>query len=296
MCYLWRKPAKEPGYINANDCYRFIPTLKEFGKIPITVHIIGGEPLLEEECLPLVNFISQQGFRSVITSNGYLIDEETAKRIADSGLNTMNLSLETLNENTHDELRGINGIFKKAIAGIKYCKKYNIKCYISTYATKNNLKNGELDKIIELAVGLDVKLRILSPICSGNWFNQQDITLSSNEILLLKSFLKKNIVYWEYEHIDDKKTPFYCHAFLKNYFYVSAYGDIQPCCFMPIAFGNIRKEPLRNILKKMWNSNIFINTHKKFNDCPMNDKNFRERHFGAIKTVGKLPEETSINL
>jgi len=52
--------------------------------------------LLFKGLLELVKFSIDKGFSANIASNGWLIDEEMAKRIGDSGLTEINLSLDSL--------------------------------------------------------------------------------------------------------------------------------------------------------------------------------------------------------
>jgi len=241
------------------------------------IYFFGGEPLLVPSLGDFIRYAKHESLTTRLDTNGFLLDESMSKELKEAGLDKIGVSIDSPTEATHDQLRGINGLFKRALSGIQYCKKYNIKCYISTYVTKKNLRNGELEKMIILAKNLGVKIRILTSICSGRWSNRNDVLLSPEEIVLLKSFLRKKLAYWEIEYIDNKKIPFICSALTKTYFYISAYGDIQPCCFLPISFGNIRKDSLANILKKMWNSDMFTR-RDKYNDCPINNKNFRDKY------------------
>ena len=213
-----------------------------------------------------------------LDTNGFLLDEAMVKKLKDSGLDFIGVSIDSSFEAVHDKLRGVIGIFKRAITGIKYCKKYNLECYISTYATKENLKNGDLEKLMKLAKKLGVKIRILSSIRSGKLFNRKDLVLSPEEITLLRNLLEKNMVYWETDDLDDKEIPFFCNALEKNFFYISAHGDVQPCCYLPIIFGNIRKEPLESIVRRMWDSDMFVN-YKECSDCPVNNEDFRDKYF-----------------
>jgi len=87
----------------------------------------GGEPLLMEGLLELVRFAADIGFRTNIATNAYLIDEDMAKRIADSGLSSVNISLDSMNETAHDYLRGRKGVYKKAMNAIDYLDKYSSK-------------------------------------------------------------------------------------------------------------------------------------------------------------------------
>jgi len=256
-----------------------IGLIDEAGKLGSSaIYFFGGEPLLISGLSGYVKHAKQRGMRVTLDTNGFLLNEDKVRELKASGVDGIRVSIDSADETTHDKLRGMKGIFKRAVGGIKYCKKHNMKCAISTYATKENLKNGELVKMINLAKGLNVKIRILSTICSGKWSGRADLFLSPEEITLLKGLLEKNVAYWEAESLDTKETTFFCTALdEKGFFYVSAYGDIQPCCYLPVCFGNIREEPLENIVKRMYSSDMFA-SNKKHNDCPANDQDFRKRY------------------
>ena len=177
------------------------------------IYFFGGEPLLKAELPYYIKYAKQKGFKTRLDTNAFLLNEKKAKELKEAGLDLIGISIDSPYESEHDKLRGISGLFNKAINGIKYCKENSIKCFISTYTTKSKLKNCELEKTINMAKRLNVKTRILSPISSGMWFNRTDLVLSSEEIMQLRSFLEKDAVYWE--SVDDKETHFSCNAYNK---------------------------------------------------------------------------------
>ena len=70
-------------------------------------------------------------------------------------------------------------------------------------------------------------------------------------------------------------------------FYVTAYGDITPCPFVPLTFGNVRKESLGTILKRMFSHPAFQTP--KCTDCIMNDPAFRQKYLGGFQTADSYP-------
>ncbi|MFX0106391.1 MAG: SPASM domain-containing protein, partial [Candidatus Hodarchaeota archaeon] len=69
-------------------------------------------------------------------------------------------------------------------------------------------------------------------------------------------------------------------------YYASAYGDISPCDFSPLSFGNIRKEPLKKIWMRMVKHPAY-NHRSPF--CRMQDKNFRHFYIDPIPDDAYLP-------
>ena len=80
MCSDW-KSGSQCNTINFEEAKKFVRSLSGFIKNPLEVNVMGGEPLLVDWCLDLCNFIHQQGLKSIISTNAYLINEDMAKRI-----------------------------------------------------------------------------------------------------------------------------------------------------------------------------------------------------------------------
>ena len=69
-------------------------------------------------------------------------------------------------------------------------------------------------------------------------------------------------------------------------YYVSAYGEVSPCDFAPLSFGNIRSEPLRAIWKKMIEHPAY---NKKAQYCRMQHEKFRHFYIDPIPDDATLP-------
>jgi MoaA/NifB/PqqE/SkfB family radical SAM enzyme len=239
------------------------------------MYFFGGEPLLVPELPGYIVRARTRGLRTRLDTNGILLDEEMVIRLKKAGLDEIGVSIDSLNGAVHDTGRGVAGALRKALAGISLCKKHELSCYISTIATRDSLHKGDLSDIIALAREQKARVRILSPIRCGRWESREDIRLSSDDILLLRGVLERGFVFWDSEFIDTKDAPFLCAAKARRSLYVSAHCDVQPCCYIPISFGNIRKEPLPGILKRMRRSDILDNRDHGF-DCPTNSGCFQQ--------------------
>jgi MoaA/NifB/PqqE/SkfB family radical SAM enzyme len=136
MCNYWKtKEGSEE--ISTQQLFRFISSLRSFILTPFEMNISGGEPLLKKGMLDFVRFIAEQDFRFSLVTNGFLINEALARSIADSGLNFLAISLDSLDENTHDFLRGVKGAHRKVIEALRFFDTY-----------RGRLKNITLQTII----------------------------------------------------------------------------------------------------------------------------------------------------
>lgn len=123
MCRAWQC-GENADEITFDEAKRFVSGLAEFVKYPLEINVMGGEPFLKSWCLDLCNFIHENGFKSIISTNACLIDEDMAKKIADSKLSVLAISLESLKVQTHDFYRGVDGTLTKVMKAIEYLDKY----------------------------------------------------------------------------------------------------------------------------------------------------------------------------
>ncbi|MDD5560750.1 MAG: radical SAM protein [Candidatus Omnitrophica bacterium] len=178
MCTAWRCQG-DSAEITYEQARNFVSALSEFIKFPLEINVMGGEPLLKDWCLDLCSFIHRCGFKSIISTNATLIDEDMAKKIADSNLDVLAISLESLRSNTHDFYRGVEGTLSKAMKAIEYIDKYcKGRLTVSILAI---IMEKNLDDILELTEwvnrnGLFQNISFLALLENGlvpvrhNWF------------------------------------------------------------------------------------------------------------------------------
>jgi MoaA/NifB/PqqE/SkfB family radical SAM enzyme len=255
---------------------------------PVKITFFGGEPLLRENLVGLVDYAAKKGIRVSLDTNGLLLDEKLVIDLKNSGVANINISLDSSTEHIHDALRDKQGCFQSAIKAIQLCVKHKIPCLISTYASKRSVKESDLKKIIELAKKMGASgVKVLFPILSGKWREADEEKLNSEEEEYVNSIMDPSFVYLEDALEMVKRNGKGCSALEKNLIYISPYGDIQPCPAIPITFGNIRDTNIREIVEQMY-YHEFFRKYKSCQVCLMNDINFRIKYF-SIKENNILP-------
>jgi len=251
-------------------------------KIVKSIIFFGGEPTLRNDLLKLISTAKQKGFQTTIDTNGYLLTDDFVKKLKNIGLDLCEVSIDSLNPGIHDGLRKLEGIFEIAQLGIKNCKVNNLDFCISTYATKNNIKNGELKKIIDWARKLGaIYVRVLSPILIGRWLNKNSFKLNSLEKKALNNILDGRFAFSEEKD---------CISINRQMIYISPYGEVQPCPYIPFTFGNINRESIENIIDKMFKHSMY---KIKTSECLMNNEKFRKNYIKNLKTIQKFPIDLS---
>ncbi len=292
MCHMW-KHFREDGKLSLNDYQNFMSSLKEFAGERVQIQFVGGEPLLKREIIELIEHASKKGFSTTMTTNGFLLDKQIREKIGDCGLNTLVLSLESLKEETHDFLRGKQGVYKRIMESIEYFESLadpRLEIFISSIIMKDNL-----DDLIELAEWVNNNKRISSvyfqavmqPFGSSadnNWYQDKDHSFlwpdtdKANDVLDELIRLKKNDykianqigqleIYKSYFRAPGrfiKKTR--CNLGYKS-FTVLTNGDIYLCLSMP-AIGNIKTDRINEV----WFSERANKVRRQIANCRQNCK------------------------
>ncbi len=99
--------------LSTEQCFQIIDSLAEF-KVPLIL-FSGGEPLLRKDIFEIAEYAKKKGIKSVLSTNGTLIDRDTAENLR--VFEYVGVSLDGL-ASTNDRFRGAEGAFEKAFNGL----------------------------------------------------------------------------------------------------------------------------------------------------------------------------------
>lgn len=93
-CYnVWRHGVDYPiAELGHSELRRLADRIMETFS-PRTVTVIGGEPLMHERCVDVVDHLSRRGVAVAMSTHGGLVDEQTARGLALAGLRAAEVSL-----------------------------------------------------------------------------------------------------------------------------------------------------------------------------------------------------------
>jgi len=265
-------------------------------KLGVTIiAFTGGEPLLREDLFELISYVNKKKAMPIMFTNGLLLTDENVQKLVDAGLYSIFVSIDSPIPEEHDSLRGWPGLFDTALKGIQKLKSKGIFVGLSSYATRSATEKGMYKKLHDLAKEIGVHNVILfDGVPTGNMLKDTSELLTQEqreEIYVYSSKLFEHSVIpplssqsWQ-NSVEGNLSGIGCLAG-NIQFYASAYGDIAPCDFTPLSFGNIREQPL----KKIWKSMIY---HPAYNHrstfCRMQNPQFRRFYIDPIPDEAKLP-------
>lgn len=147
-CYTDSEAQKYAGELTTDQAKAVLDDLAEF-KVP-AVLFSGGEPLVRPDLFELAAYARGKGLHVVLSTNGTLINPETARRLKDLEFAYVGISLDSAVPSVHDEFRGVQGAFERTMRGFRYCVEVGQKVGLRLTLTRHTAQNlNQLFDLIE---------------------------------------------------------------------------------------------------------------------------------------------------
>ncbi len=264
--------------LTTKESFELVDAIVEAGN-PILV-LSGGEPLFRPDIFDIAKYAVSKGLTVALATNGTLVDEDMAKKIVDSGVSRVAISLDGADADTHDKFRKLKGSFDLAIKGFKNLLALGMGMQVNCTIAKHNAH--QFRDLYNLAVNLGaeaIHIFMLVPVGCGVEIAEDQMLPADKYEELLNLFydLSKEAV------IQTKATcsPHYFRimrerakeegvkitpkthgmaAMTKGCLagtgvcFVSHKGEVFPCGYLPVEAGHIKKQKFVDIWK---NSPVF---------------------------------------
>ena len=254
---------------------------------PIFLSFTGGEALLRKDAIDIADHAADLGFWVEFLSNGWVLDEEKAKLLVDSGIKRIKVSLDANQNQVHDTVRGVKGFYERTSSALQFLSEQmrasgrdDLQIYAKTAIMSINV--GYLSGIVRFAKQLGiygVELQALEPTYYSDqqndpdWYKNNPLwiedvdTISSaiGELKQLKEegypiintmdnlemieayFHKPNAMKHRVHTHDYNNKEPQCHAWVKG-LQIDPAGNMRMCHWME-PFGNATNGNLRQIWK-----------------------------------------------
>lgn len=236
---------------------RVLNEAKEMGMYFVVT--LGGETLIKEDIFDV--FKKHNDMYFLIYTNGTLIDEKMAKKLAQVGNVALAISVEGFEKET-DARRG-KGVWKKILRATEVLKKEGVCFGFSTTMTKQNTNIVCSEKFIDF---------FIKKGCLFGWYFQYIPVGKNPDINLMPTPVQREKLRKFVHHFCRKTKPILigdfwndgpyakgCLAGGRTYLHVNNDGNVEPCGFVHFATDNIKDKSLKEIL----NSKFFKEIRKK---------------------------------
>lgn len=230
--------------LHLKDYLTIIDSINNIAK-NVEVVLTGGEPLLANYALELADYAKRKGNQVHLLTNGVLINEANAKKIAEL-FDLIKVSIDGSVPEIHDFHRG-KGSFDKVLRAIDILAQSNAKLQVSMTVTRKNMNNigamvNKFGSILSFAplfsAGRAKKIRKLA-ITGKEYYNALSSVNGVNPLSYLCSSLSKA----------KEKRIMKC-AIGDAEISISGTGDVYPCHLLHLPqflAGNVMDQSLDSI-------------------------------------------------
>ena len=193
--------------------------------------------------------IRPERFYLYLTTNGYYLDEKMAKELAKYQVSRVSVSIDSMDEKIHDEIRGRKDSWKRAMEGFKYVQKEGMDPYLNITVGHYNAFNPDFEELLKYSKNNKYKTLLNVAVPAGMWQKMEEIVCDDNDRKHIQNLRKKygNLVRNLWNPFDRNNEKI-LGCTTVNRLYITPLGDVLVCPFVHIKIGNILKQPLKEIV------------------------------------------------
>ncbi len=250
-CYL---DHEDHGEMSTTEILGLLDQLAAAGVFFLTIS--GGEIFMRPDLFEIVEHARKLQFSVKLKTNAVMIRAAKAKRIAELGVDSVQISLYSHDAATQDEITKLPGSFKRTIEGTRFLRDAGVKVSFANVLMAQNADHYKQVQALadEMGVGYTVDATI-TPMMDGD----RGITdLNMDASRLAGVMHDTSLLGDQAEQLlapPSGPTPLAeayktlpCSAG-HTACYVSPYGDVFPCVQFPYKVGNIREQLFIDIWK-----------------------------------------------
>ncbi len=260
------------------DLERFVSVLDQFPDVERVVLHGLGEPLLARDLPAMVAEANRRGARVLFNTNALALHRRLAERLVAAGLDELRVSMDAADRRTYLAIRGIDGYEKALRRTADFCRLLRVlgaerpRVSLVFMAMRENL--AELPAVIERAGGMGVRTVVLQRLVhfeSGLAVEAQSLMGDDASVLAecQEAAARSGVELagtGGFSPADsltpvDARRPWSGCTRPWRSTYVTANGNVLPCCFAPftttdydgVVLGNVFERPMGEI----WNGSEY---------------------------------------
>jgi heme b synthase len=263
------------GDFNTEEGKKLLDEIAAFCK-PVVV-LSGGEPLLRPDIFDLASHGTSIGLRMCMATNGSLIDDGICRKMRESDIKMVSLSLDGSTAEVHDNFRQCPGAFDGVIKAAETLRRNGVKFLINSSFTKRN--QSDIADVFRLAKSLGATawyMFMIVPTGRGEEIMNELISREDYEEILdwhyrqekmEEDILMRPTCAPHYYRIVPQKAKAEGASFERRSLSFSAgggkgciaaqsiclidcFGNVKPCSYFPRIAGNVKQTPFRDIWEK----------------------------------------------
>ncbi len=256
-CYQQRDSSAE---LPLEKLLKNVRKMREFGIAAWAIE--GGEPLLRFERLRAV-LTEIKGLEVWVNSTGHSATPEKIAALAQLQVTGVMSSIHSVDPAKHDEFTGVSGSWRCAIAFLHDCQNAGMLTGFNTVLSDEEIVAGGIDAIMKLAKEHELDyIQLIHPKSSGGWLDKNFDSELSREAIRIACEAQRR-----YNSAGEKHAPILTAQVFEespdmlgcccggiDRFYIGASGDVQPCEFVNLSFGNLADTAFETAYERMRNA------------------------------------------
>ena len=222
----------------------------------------GGEPMLAyDKTLELVRGADKDQSDVHVHTSGRGVTVERARELRAAGLMAAGVGLDDADAGRHNRLRGSPASFDEALSALSAFHAAGVFTYTNTCLTPEFVRSGGFWELLNLPRELGVgAVRLLEPKpCRGYSGASPDALFSSSDRAAVTAMFIEANTAWRHRHLPlvayeayfESPDKMGCSMGGLSFFSIDSKGNVIPCVFLPVSFGNILDEDIRAIYERM---------------------------------------------
>lgn len=237
------------------DTATIIKLIKDLKKMGIIwIGFTGGEPLLNKDIVRITESAGDDIALKLFTT-GCTLTTQLALDLKKAGLMYISVSLDSQHQNQHDEVRNYPGAYQAALKAIEIFKEVGFHVSVSAVVSRDMVYSGQVEELLQFLISLDIHeawLCEVKPSVDAYW-NDELIITDNDRLHLCKlqdKYNKEGKITVNYLGHFEGSDHFGCNAGHKMV-YVDAFGEVSPCVFTPMTFGNVQDQSIDFLFTEM---------------------------------------------
>ncbi len=208
---------------------------------------IGGESHLHPHFEELVAHCQPEKHYISLCTNGYGFTEKKTRHYLHLGIDKFNISLDSWYPDDHDSFRRKNDAHKNAMETIRLCRKVGMDITISVVVYRGYTQEDGFKKLVRFAIDNNIRLACKLAVPLGRWDGFLSNLVTEDDVETIRSLHEKHPFITRDIYGNAEQC---CPAF-KDFFTISAYGDVMPCNSIHVSFGSLKSESFKEIFDKV---------------------------------------------
>ncbi len=227
-----------------------------------TIILSGGEPMQRFDDLSRILEAADQNLSDFhLHTTGHGVTAHKAKQLQEAGLAAAAVGLDDTDPPRFDLFKGYDGAFANAVTAIRHFREAGVFVYTNACLRRELVEDNQLWYYLEFLKDLGVSgVSLLEPKPCGSFaamnvdelFNERHRAVAEQVFKTANNHRKyKDYPLIEYLNYYERPQHLGCRMGGLSHFSINGRGDVQPCVFLPVSFGNIMEEELAPILERM---------------------------------------------